>query len=94
MASPIPYRTPTESRRQSLACAIRRARSGESRDLARAARALDGCPVGGWPETEQAKRAILNDLPLRSCRSYTVDQWIAAVYRVDSADRYRSTLDD
>jgi hypothetical protein len=76
--------------RQTLAQAVMLARFGQSKDLARAASALDGCPVGGWPETQQARRAILDDLPVRSLRAYTLDEWISAVYTVDYADRYRT----
>lgn len=56
---------------------------------------LDGCPVGGWPETEQAWNVLLNALPVRDLRSYTVNEFVDAVYRVDSAHRYRArTLDE
>jgi hypothetical protein len=50
---------------------------------------LDGCPVGGWPETEQAKLRLAEELPRRSERSYSVDDLISALYVVDFAGRYR-----
>lgn len=78
--------------KQTLTQAIHLARTGLSRTMARAAHALDGCPIGSWPETEQARRQIRDDLPARSCRRYTVDQFVDAAYRVDAADRYSCAL--
>lgn len=49
---------------------------------------LGGCPVGGWPETEQAKRRLLDDIPRRAERIYTSAQLIDALYEVNSAGRY------
>ncbi len=78
---------------QTLEQAIHLAKSGKSHELRSAAVALEGLPVGGWGETEQARReGVLGQLPLRSQRSYTIDQFISAVYTVDQADRYRSTV--
>jgi hypothetical protein len=79
--------------KQSLKQAIYLATSGKSRDLSRASRALDGKPVGGWPETRQARMQLRDDLPLQSQRAYTVDEFISALYTVDSSDRYRSTVE-
>jgi hypothetical protein len=59
-------------------------------NMARAACALDGCPVGGWGETAQAMRQIAEYLPSRSERTYSVAEFVAAAYYVDHADRYRS----
>jgi len=50
---------------------------------------LDGCPVGGWGETQQALRQLAEDLPLKSERTYSVQQVVDALYDVDSAGRYR-----
>ena len=50
---------------------------------------LDGCPVGGWPETERAKRNLLDVLPSREERTYTLGELIEALYTVDHAERYR-----
>lgn len=78
--------------KQTLKQAIHLATTGESRDLRRAALALDGKPVGGWPETQQARREVRELLPLESLRGYTVLDFIEAAYKLDSADRYRSTI--
>jgi len=59
-------------------------------DMARAACALDGCPVGGWPETNQAMQRIREYLPGRIDRNYSLGSFIEAVYYVDSLDRYRT----
>jgi hypothetical protein len=77
---------------QTLKQAIYLAQSGKSRSLVSAAKSLDGCPVGGWPQTEQVRRELRNELPVRSLRSYTADEFISALYTVDSSDRYRSTV--
>ena len=50
---------------------------------------LDGLPIGGWPETQQAIRRLTEELPLRSQRSYTVSDLIDALYHT-SGDRYVS----
>jgi hypothetical protein len=50
---------------------------------------LDGCPEGGWPETQQAISRLAEDLPHRSERSYTTSELIGAVYEIDHAGRYR-----
>jgi hypothetical protein len=71
------------SRKQNLAAATR------DRAITRALGGLTGCPVGGWGETRQAYRRLLDELPRRSERSYTVDELVAKSLRVDSADRYR-----
>lgn len=78
------------ARRRSLQQDLRLAYSGRSRGLARALHYLDGCPVGSWPETTQAESQILGELPIRQDRSYTVDDFIEAAYRIDSNDRYRT----
>lgn len=79
--------------KQTLKQAIYLATSGESRPMQSAARALDGKPVGGWPDTQQARREVRNALPVPGARSYTVDQFVSALYTVDSLDRYRSTVE-
>jgi hypothetical protein len=50
---------------------------------------LDGCPVGGWPETQQAMQRLCDELPHRSERTYSVSDVVDALYTVDHADRYR-----
>ena len=53
--------------------------------------ALDGCPVGGWPQTEQAMRLIADELPAAAARDYTINQFVDAAYEIDrSTDRYRT----
>lgn len=74
---------------QTLKQAIHLARSGKSRDLARAAYYLHGLPVGGWGETSQAMVRIREELPLRADRDYTVGDFVSAAYEV-RGDRYYS----
>lgn len=76
---------------ETLAAALYLAR-GKSKAHARAATALDGCPVGGWGETQQAFQRLEDDLPLRSMRAYTIAEFVAAAYTVDHADRYRTRV--
>ena len=59
------------------------------RALDRALNQLEGCPVGCWPETEQAKRAIAAELPILALRRFHVFHLIDALFVVDAADRYR-----
>jgi len=77
---------------KSLEGAVYLARSGKSRDLTRAAVRLDGCPEGGWPETQQAWRDIESWLPLESERSYDVATFVDALYAIDGAGRYRAKI--
>jgi hypothetical protein len=51
---------------------------------------LAGCPEGGWGDTQQARQQLLEQLPLRQLRSYTLEQLIDAVYYVDSCGKYRA----
>lgn len=74
--------------KQSLKQALRLTRIPGT-DMARAAHALDGCPVGGWGETDQAYRRIREYLPRRSERDYSLDEFVDAAYTIDHADRYR-----
>jgi hypothetical protein len=76
-------------RQQTLVQAVHLALTGTSRSLARAASALDGCPPGGWPETEQAWCRVRDELPLRRDRSYTIDHFVDAVYSISESERYR-----
>lgn len=49
---------------------------------------LDGKPVGGWAETQQAKLALPGALPDKSDREYTLQQLIG--YAMDESNgRYR-----
>lgn len=50
---------------------------------------IDGCPVGGWPETEQAMSRLCDVLPHLSERTYLAAQLVDRLYTVDHADRYR-----
>ena len=76
--------------KQTLKQAIHLGQSGKSKSLSRAICYLHGCPVGGWPETEQAMMRIADELPFRSDRSYTIDEFVASAYEVDFARRYRT----
>ena len=56
--------------------------------IRRALNGLVGCPVGGWGETQQAMRRIVDELPHRQDRAYHVDDLVAAALVVNHADRY------
>ena len=43
----------------------------------RALNGLVGCPVGGWPETAQARLELVGELPARQDRDYTRDELVA-----------------
>lgn len=58
------------ARKQSIAAALK------DRKISMALNGLVGLPVGGWPETQQAKGELLGELPLRQDRDYTVGQLI------------------
>lgn len=74
--------------KQSLKQAVKLVRTGKGlHGVTRCG--LDGCPVGGWPETQQALHCMVDELPHREERSYTVHDLIAELYDVDHADRYR-----
>jgi hypothetical protein len=74
-------------RKQSLKQALKAIRAGKMQGVRCCG--LDGCPVGGWPETQQAIRELAGELPHRSERSYTVHELISALFVIDHADRYR-----
>lgn len=57
-----------------------------SKSIRIAAYALNGLPVGGWPETQQAMRLIENELP----RGIDCDDFVDAVYIITSSGRYES----
>ena len=76
--------------KQSLKQALHLAFTGKSRTLAGCITQLSGKPVGGWPDTQQELRQIRDELPVRSMRAYTVDEFVSAAYIIDSADRYRT----
>lgn len=81
--------------KQSLEQAVQLARTGKSRELARAARVLHGLPQGGWPQTQQAMRDLRGFLPIRELRDYTVSEFISACYATggESGDGpYRSSF--
>lgn len=84
---------------QTLKQAIHLATSGKSKSksLAMAASILSGCPEGAWGETRQAKQQMLELLPHRQDRDYTIEEWIEAAYRVvgetaRAAGHYESAL--
>lgn len=58
----------------------------------RAARALDGAPVGGWGETEQGRHEVAEALPQEAGRDFSIGEFVDAMYYVDHADRYRALV--
>ena len=78
--------------KQTLEQAVHLAKTGKSKSLVIAAKSLLGCPVGGWGQTAQARLQVREELPLRSQRDYTLDEFIAAAYTTNSTDRYVSKL--
>jgi hypothetical protein len=80
--------------KQTLKGAVYLAVSGQSKGLQRAAAYLHGKPEGGWPETMQARHNIEEDLPGHWARAYTVQQFIDALYYIETwsggAGLYRS----
>lgn len=51
---------------------------------------LVGCPEGGWPETEQAKRRLVDALPFRTDRNYSASDLIESALVIDrTTRRYR-----
>lgn len=73
---------------KTLRTAIKNARKA-GHPLHRALNGLVGCPVGVWGETEQALRAVTEELPRRECRTYTLNDLTTAVLEHDHADRYQ-----
>lgn len=55
----------------------------------RALAGLVGCPVGGWAETAQAMRTLIDELPRRSDRAWRVYDLIDRCLCVDASGRYR-----
>lgn len=78
--------------KQTLDQAMYLARSGKSPSLRSAARALDG-RIMGDAATRQAMSDVRTGLPLQSQRSYTIEEFIACAYYLES-DRYRTVLTD
>lgn len=74
--------------KQSLDQAVFLARTGKSEDMARAARCLNGLPVGGWAETEQAFMRLAEYLPQPHCRAYTVAELVDQLYEVRGANAW------
>jgi len=48
-----------------------------AKGIVRALNGLVGCPVGGWPETAQARSVLRDELPARRDRDYTREELIA-----------------
>lgn len=69
----------TKTNRRATLRAIRMVAEGTSRA------GLDGCPVGGWPETQQAMLRLADELPDGADLHAVID----ACYDVDAAGRYR-----
>jgi hypothetical protein len=80
--------TTTRDCRQTLRTAVRHARK-EGHPLCTAINGLVGCPVGGWGETDQAMRAVREELPSRAERRYTLGDLIAAVVEEGLDGRYQ-----
>ena len=80
--------TTTRDRRQTLRTAVRHARQ-EGHPLCRAINGMVGLPVGGWGETDQAMRAVREELPFRGERRYTLGEIISAVLEEAPNGRYR-----
>jgi hypothetical protein len=79
-------------KKQTLDQAVLLARSGKSKDLQRAAMYLSGCPTGGDPATVEAWQQMRDELPRPNEREYSEGEFVAAVYTIDNARRYRSAL--
>ena len=72
-----------KTKKETLQTCVRKFRSGERRAC------LDGCPVGGWGETAQARSRMREELPPRDERDYVLSDVVEALYTIDHADRYR-----
>ena len=73
---------------QTLDQAVTLARRGVSAEWRTVATILHGCPVGGWPETQQALRRIAEAVPVGA--AYTADDLVDALYTVIHADAHSS----
>jgi hypothetical protein len=76
--------------KQTLVQAVYLATSGRSHSLQSARNTMLGLPCGGWAETTQGYRQMLGELPVRSLRAYTADQFLEATCCLDSSDRFRA----
>jgi hypothetical protein len=77
--------------KQTLKQALHLLTSGKSDALVRAAFALDNIPAGDWPDTQEARRRMIDDLPMRHARAYTADEFADAVYDwSELTGRYRT----
>lgn len=80
-------------RKQTLKEATRLVRTSQGlHDVTRSG--LGGCPEGGWPETQQAKRRLEDALPHRSERTYTACEIIDALYTVNNMGRYEYRVEE
>lgn len=77
--------------KQTIEQAIHLASTGKSRGLRSAANSLDG-HVMGDAAARQAMSDVRLGLPVPSMRSYTLDQFVARAYTIDSSGRYRSAV--
>jgi hypothetical protein len=57
--------------------------------LHRALNQLAGCPVGGWPETQQAMTAVSEAIPDARSRAWSREQLLDKVMIKDHADRWQ-----
>lgn len=78
--------------KQSLKQALHLIKSEKSKYLDYASCVLSGKPVGGWPETRQAFRDLVDLLPSERARSYTVSDFVDAVYDVDNGHYRRKDI--
>lgn len=76
--------------KQTLSQALFLAETRQDPDLARAARCLDGLPIGDWPDTARALRQIAGSLPLKQEREYTVKDFIRGAYLFGETGPYRT----
>lgn len=77
-----------KSKKQSLKAMTARIARGAERGVSRALNGLAGLPSGGWAETDQATREVVEELPHRSEREYSVHDLISAAMKLDHANRY------
>lgn len=75
---------------QTLVQAVHLATSGKSKTLQSARNSMLGLPCGGWAETTQGYNQMCGELPSRSLRAYTADQFLEATCYLDHADRFRA----
>ena len=78
-----PTKKPRKPRKISMNAALK------WRGVQQALNGLDGCPVGGWGETDQAMRRIREELPFRQDRDWTLGDLVAREMEEDATGRWR-----